>query len=184
MENRVTSGGLGIQILVWVVRVNRVIRVGFIEKVAFEQRFRRLRMLFFTQPHKCLGHPDISFSLVAFLPGAVCLPQAALGALEACSCPGISLGHYSELDYLFPSSHIFLLLGSCSLLMEQILLQLPEKGSVKGEKVLGMQISQSALNLPLQLIESLAQFGILGWKPFLLEFSRPDSVSSNFQCFC
>lgn len=169
------------QILAWVVRVNRVIRGGLIQKVAFEQRIRLLRVLFSTQPHKCLGHPDISFSLVAFLLGAtVCPSQHQVLWRSVCSCcPGTSLGHYSELDYLFPSSHIFLLLGSCSLMMEQILQQLPEKRYMKGEKVSRMWVSQRALNLPLQLIESLAHFGILGWKPFLLEFSRPQCLQDS-----
>lgn len=48
VENRATQRGLGIQIQAWVVRLNRVIRVGLIEKVTFEQRFKLLPELFST----------------------------------------------------------------------------------------------------------------------------------------
>lgn len=48
MENRATYGELEIQIQAWVVRLNRVISVGVIEKVTFEPRFKFLPVLLST----------------------------------------------------------------------------------------------------------------------------------------
>lgn len=97
---------------------------------------------------------------------------------------GISLGHFPELDCLFPNSHISLLFGSCFVFDgANYLIASWEKILEGRKKILRTWLSQSAFNLPLQLIESLAQFIILGWKLFLLEFSGPYYIVFKLSVF-